>query len=256
MKIIVKDNYSEMSKLAASVIADLVRKKPDCVLGLATGATPIGTYHELARLHKEEGLDFSAVTTFNLDEYLGISMDLTLPYEMDQSYARFMHEELFKKINIKKKNAHVPYGLATDPDKYCKEYEKMIADAGGLDLQLLGIGGDGHIGFNEPGSSFDSRTRVEHLNQKSIDDNYEAFYKKAGVSKEEMPKKAITMGVATIMEAKSLLMIVSGIGKADIIQKALEGPVTTQITASAIQIFKRDVTVILDKPAASKLKKL
>lgn len=256
MKIIVKDNYSEMSKLAASVIADLVRKKPDCVLGLATGATPIGTYHELARLHKEEGLDFSKVRTFNLDEYLGISMDLTLPYEMDQSYARFMHEELFKKINIKKENAHVPYGLATDPDKYCKEYEKMIADAGGLDLQLLGIGGDGHIGFNEPGSSFDSRTRVEHLNQKSIDDNYEAFYKKAGVSKEEMPKKAITMGVATIMEAKSLLMIVSGIGKADIIQKALEGPVTTQITASAIQIFKRDVTVILDKPAASKLKKL
>ena len=256
MKIIVKDNNSEMSKWAASVIADLVRKKPDCVLRLSTGATPIGTYHELARLHKEEGLDFSAVTTFNLDEYLGISMDLTLPYEMDQSYARFMHEELFKKINIKKKNTHVPYGLATDPDKYCKEYEKMIADAGGLDLQLLGIGGDGHIGFNEPGSSFDSRTRVEHLNQKSIDDNYEAFYKKAGVSKEEMPKKAITMGVATIMEAKSLLMIVSGIGKADIIQKALEGPVTTQITASAIQIFKRDVTVILDKPAASKLKKL
>jgi glucosamine-6-phosphate deaminase len=256
MKIIVKDNYSEMSKLAASVIADLVRKKPDCVLGLATGATPIGTYHELARLHKEEGLDFSKVTTFNLDEYLGISIDLTLPYEMDQSYARFMYEELFKKINIKKENAHVPYGLATDPDKYCKEYEKMIADAGGLDLQLLGIGGDGHIGFNEPGSSFDSRTRVEYLNQKSIDDNYEAFYKKAGVSKEEMPKKAITMGVATIMEAKSLLMIVSGIGKADIIQKALEGPVTTQITASAIQIFKRDVTVILDKPAASKLKKL
>lgn len=256
MKIIVKDNYSEMSKLAASVIADLVRKKPDCVLGLATGATPIGTYHELARLHKEEGLDFSKVRTFNLDEYLGISMDLTLPYEMDQSYARFMYEELFKKINIKKENAHVPYGLATDPDKYCKEYEKMIADAGGLDLQLLGIGGDGHIGFNEPGSSFDSRTRVEHLNQKSIDDNYEAFYKKAGVSKEEMPKKAITMGVATIMEAKSLLMIVSGIGKADIIQKALEGPVTTQITASAIQTFKRDVTVILDKPAASKLKKL
>lgn len=254
MKIIVKDNYQEMSKLAASIIADLVRKKPNCVLGFATGATPIGTYHELARLHKEEGLDFSKVTSFNLDEYLGITIDLSIPYNLDQSYARFMHEELFKRINIKPENTHVPYGLTEDPEKFCLEYEKMIKDANGIDLQVLGIGGDGHWAFNEPGSSFDSRTRVMHLVQKTVDDNYETFYKKAGVSKEEMPRKALTMGIATILEAKSALMLISGSSKADIIQKALEGPVTSEVTASAIQLFKGEATVILDKMAASKLK--
>jgi glucosamine-6-phosphate deaminase len=128
MKIIVKDNYQELSRLAASVISDLVRKKPDCVLGFATGATPIGTYHELARLHKEEGLDFSKVRSFNLDEYLGLTINLNLPYELDQSYARFMYEELFKRINIREENTHVPYGLTENPEKFCEEYEKMIKD--------------------------------------------------------------------------------------------------------------------------------
>ena len=254
MKIIIKDNYQQLSKLAASIIADLVREKPNCVLGFATGATPIGTYHELARLHKEEGLDFSKVTSFNLDEYLGITMDLKLPYELDQSYARFMYEELFKRINIKPENTHVPFGLAQNPEEFCIEYEKMIKDTGGIDLQVLGIGGDGHWAFNEPGSSFDSRTRVEYLTQKTVDDNYEAFYKKAGVSKEDMPRKALTMGIATILESRRALMLVSGSSKADIIAKALEGPVTTDVTASAIQIYKGDATVILDKAAASKLK--
>jgi len=256
MKIIVKDNYQELSRLAASVISDLVRKKPDCVLGFATGATPIGTYHELARLHKEEGLDFSKVRSFNLDEYLGLTINLNLPYELDQSYARFMYEELFKRINIREENTHVPYGLTENPEKFCEEYEKMIKDTGGIDLQILGIGGDGHLGFNEPGSSFDSRTRVESLTQKTVDDNYEAFYKKAGVSKDDMPRKALTMGIATILEAKSALMLVSGSSKADIIKKALEDPITTEVTASAIQMFKGDAIVILDKVAASKLTRI
>lgn len=256
MKIIIKDNYQDLSKHAASIIADLVRKKPDCVLGFATGATPIGTYKELARMHAEEGLDFSKVTSFNLDEYLGISMDLSKTYNMDQSYARFMYEELFSKINIKPENTHLPDGLSDNPDQMCRDYEESIKLAGGIDLQILGIGGDGHWGFNEPGSSFDSRTRVEVLVQKTLDDNYEAFYKKAGVAKDQMPKYALTMGIATILEVKSVLMLVSGASKASIIQKALEEPVTTEVTASAIQLYKGKATVILDKTAASKLKKI
>ena len=256
MKIIIKDNYQDLSKYAASIIADLVRKKPDCVLGFATGATPIGTYKELARLHTQEGLDFSKVTSFNLDEYLGISMDLSKTYNMDQSYARFMHEELFSKINIKPENIHIPDGLSDNPDQMCRDYEESIKLAGGIDLQILGIGGDGHWGFNEPGSSFDSRTRVEVLVQKTLDDNYEGFYKKAGVAKDQMPKYALTMGIATILEVKSVLMLVSGTNKASIIQKALEEPVSTEVTASAIQLYKGKATVILDKDAASKLKKI
>lgn len=256
MKIIVKDNYEHLSVFAASIVADLVKRKPNCVIGFATGSTPIGMYHELARLHKDEGLDFSQVTSFNLDEYLGISIDLEKPYEMDQSYARFMYEELFSRINIKQENINVPYGLAENPDQFCRQYEEKIKSLGGIDMQILGIGGDGHWGFNEPGSSFDSRTRVEKLNPKTIDDNYEAFYKKAGVSKEEMPRYALTMGIGTILETKSALMLVNGEKKADIIQKALEGPLSTEVTASAIQIYKGDAFVILDKAAASKLKNI
>ena len=196
------------------------------------------------------------VGNINLDEYLGISIDLEKPYEMDQSYARFMYEELFSRINIKQENINVPYGLAENPDQFCRQYEEKIKSLGGIDMQILGIGGDGHWGFNEPGSSFDSRTRVEKLNPKTIDDNYEAFYKKAGVSKEEMPRYALTMGIGTILETKSALMLVNGEKKADIIQKALEGPLSTEVTASAIQIYKGDATVILDKAAASKLKNI
>lgn len=256
MRIVIKDNYQELSKYAASLIAKLIRIKPNCVLGFATGATPIGTYQELARMHKQEDLDFSNVTSFNLDEYLGISMDLSKPYELDQSYARFMHEELFSKINIKPENIHIPDGLSENPDQLCRDYEESIEEAGGIDLQILGIGGDGHWGFNEPGSTFDSRTRVEVLTKETLDDNYEAFYKKAGVSKEQMPKYALTMGIQTILEVKSVLMLVSGESKADIIQKALQEPVTTQVTASAIQLYKGAATVILDKAAASKLKNI
>jgi len=254
MDIIIRENYDQVSKYAAKVIADCIRSKPDCVLGLATGATPIGTYRELIRMHKEEGLDFSLVRTFNLDEYLGIGMEPAKPYEMDQSYARFMHEELFKHINIKEENVHIPDGRTKDPEGFCESYEEEIKKAGGIDLQLLGMGGDGHWGFNEPGSSLASRTRVEPLTKQTLDDNYEAFYKKAGVSLSEMPHFAITMGIGTILEAKSALMIVNGAKKAEMVARCLEGPVTSQVTSSAIQLFRGKVTVVLDEAAASRLK--
>jgi len=254
MDIIIRENYEEMSKYAAKVIAGFVKSKPDCVLGLATGGTPIGTYKELIRMHKEEGLDFSKVKTFNLDEYLGVGIDLSKPYNMDQSYARFMYEELFKHINIPKENIHIPDGLTKEPEKFCKWYEDEIKKAGGIDLQLLGIGGDGHWAFNEPGSSLASRTRVQALTKQTLDDNYEAFYKKAGIDRSEMPHFAITMGIGTILEAKNILMIANGVKKADVVAKCLEGPVTSQITASAIQLFSGGITVVLDKEAASKLK--
>ncbi len=181
-------------------------------------------------------------------------MDLKKPYSMDQSYARFMHEELLSHINIKKENIHIPDGLTKDPEKLCKEYEKEITRAGGIDLQLLGIGRDGHWAFNEPGSSLTSRTRVEALTKQTLDDNYEAFYKKAGIPREEMPHYAITMGIGTILEARCIVMLASGTKKADIIAKALEGPVTSEVTASAIQIYSGRAHVVLDKQAASKLK--
>lgn len=252
MEIVVKQDYKQMSKYAADQIADLIRRKPNCVIGFATGGTPIGTYRELIRMHKE-GLDFSKVIAFNLDEYLGIGMDLSKPYAIDQSYQRFMYEELFNHINIKKENIHIPDGLTKEPEVFCKQYEKAIKDAGGIDLQILGIGGDGHWAFNEPGSPLDSRTRIEKLSDQTLTDNYEAFYKNAGFSREDMPNCAITMGIGTILEVKSLIMLANGSKKAEVIKTALEGPVTTEVTASAIQIYKGKATVILDEDAASML---
>ncbi len=254
MDVIVKESYEEMSKCAAQIIAQLVRAKPDAVLGLATGSTPIGTYKELIRLHKEEGLDFSRVTTFNLDEYAGVGIDLKKPYNEDQSYARFMWEELFKHVNVPKENIHVPDGLAKNLEEYCIWYEEEIKKAGGIDLQLLGIGGDGHWAFNEPGSSLASRTRVEPLRKQTLDDNYESFYKKAGIKREEMPHFALTMGIGTILESRHALMLANGKKKAEVVAKALEGPITSRITASAIQLHPGKVTVILDEEAASELK--
>lgn len=252
MDIIIRENYEQMSRYAAEIIADYIRSKPDCVLGLATGSTPIGTYKELIRMH-QEGLDFSQVKTFNLDEYLGVGMDLTKPYDMDQSYARFMYEELLKHINIKKENTYIPDGQTKEPKEFCRRYEAEIKKAGGIDLQLLGLGGDGHWGFNEPGSSLASRTRVQALTEQTLDDNYEAFYKKADIDRSQMPFFAITMGVGTILDARNVLMIVNGAKKADVVAKCLEGPITSQITASAIQLHRGDITVVLDEAAASKL---
>ncbi len=253
MDIIIAGNYGEMSRSAAGIIAELVRTKPDCVLGFATGGTPVGTYRELIRMHREEGLDFLEVKTFNLDEYLGIGMDLSKLYELDQSYARFMFEELFKHINVKKENIHIPDGLTKEPEEFCRLYEEEIKKAGGIDIQLLGIGGDGHWAFNEPGSSLASRTRVQALTKQTLDDNYESFYKKAGISRQDMPHFALTMGIGTILEARHALMIVNGIRKAGIVAEAIEGSITSKVTASAIQLHPGKVTVILDEPAASGL---
>jgi len=256
MDIIIKENYQELSLYTAKLIASFIKRKPDCVLGLATGSTPLGTYKELIRLHKEEGLDFSQVKTFNLDEYLGVGLDLSKPYHLDQSYARFMHEEFFKHINIKKENIHFLDGLTKNPLAHCQWYEEEIKKVGGIDLQLLGIGRDGHWAFNEPGSSLASRTRVQALTKQTLDDNYESFYKKAGIARSEMPHFALTMGIGTILEAKNIIMIANGLKKADVVAASLEGPVTCQITASAIQLHSGGITVVLDKEAASKLKNI
>lgn len=253
MEVVVKKNYEEMSRYAAEIIAECVKSKPDCVLGLASGSTPRGTYKELMKMHKQ-GLDFSRVKTFNLDEYLGLGIDLSRPYAQDQSYARFMHEEFFKHVNLKKENIRIPEGRTKDLDKHCRWYEEEIRKAGGIDLQLLGIGRNGHIAFNEPGSSLESRTRVGLLTKETLDDNYESFFRKSGVRRAEMPRFGLTMGIGTILESRHVLMLASGKNKAEVVARALEGPVTSRIPASAIQLHSGRVTVVLDKDAASKLK--
>ena len=253
MDIIIKENYEQMSTYTADYVAAQIREKPDLVLGLATGSTPIGTYRKLVRMHREEGLDFSRVRTFNLDEYLGINMDLSKPPHEDQSYARFMHEELFRHVNIEPQNIHVMDGRAANPQETCRLYEEAIADLGGIDLQILGLGRDGHWGFNEPGSSLGSRTRIVALTAETLDDNYVSFYQQAGVEREDMPHFALTMGVATILDARKIIMIVNGFKKADIVARALEGPVTSQVTASAIQLHSGVIRVVLDDAAASRL---
>ncbi len=254
IEIIIQQDYLAMSQCAAQIIAQVVIAKPSCVLGLATGATPIGTYQELIRMHKQ-GLDLSGVRSFNLDEYLGLGLEPEKAYADDQSYERFMQEEFLNHVNIKKENIFVPQGKSKDPEKFCSWYEEQIKQSGGIDLQLLGIGGDGHWAFNEPGSSLSSRTRVVKLADQTIEDNYQSFFKKAKIEKKQMPRQAITMGIGTILESRQLLMIANGAKKAPVIAKALEGPVSSEITASAIQIFKGDAKVVLDKSAAFELKR-
>jgi len=241
MLVIVKENYDAMSKEAARLVADRLRKKPNLVLGLATGSTPLGLYKELIRMHRDEGLDFSKVTTFNLDEYVG------LPPSHDQSYHYFMHENLFKDINLDVRHIHVPQGMAKDIDAFCDWYEKRIQECGGIDLQVLGIGGNGHIAFNEPGSSLGSRTRIKTLTGTTRMDNAR-FFK----NQEEVPRYAITMGVGTIMDARELLLVANKTSKADAVKAAVEGPITAMCPASIIQMHQK-AYVFVDAPAASKL---
>ena len=241
MHIIISKNYEELSKKAAQLVADELNMKPNLVLGLATGSSPLGLYEELVRMHREEGLDFSQVTTFNLDEYVG------LPATHDQSYHYFMQENLFKHINIPRENIHIPSGTTKNYRAFCQWYENRIEDAGGIDLQLLGIGSDGHIAFNEPTSSLASRTRLKTLAQQTIEDNARFFDRL-----EDVPIYAITMGVGTIMEARKLLLVADGENKADAVAKMIEGPVTNMITASALQQHA-SAHVFIDQVAASKL---
>lgn len=241
MEVIVRETEQEMSRLAAEMMADLIRRKPRAVLGLATGSTPLGTYRELIRLHKEEGLDFSRVITFNLDEYVG------LEHAHPQSYHFFMWENLFKQINVNPKNVHIPDGTAKDIPGFCRQYEEQIVKSGGIDLQLLGIGSNGHIAFNEPGSSLGSRTRVKTLDERTRQDNAR-FFKNLS----EVPKYAITMGIGTIMDARQLILLASGAGKADAIAKTCEGPITAIVPATIVQLHPK-ATIIVDKLAATKL---
>ncbi len=241
MLVIVSDSYESMSKEAARLVADRLRKKPNMVLGLASGSTPLGLYRELIRMHKDEGLDFSKVTTFNLDEYVG------LPPTHDQSYHHFMREHLFKHINIDERSIHVPLGMAKDVDLFCDWYEQGIRECGGIDLQVLGIGGNGHIAFNEPGSSLGSRTRIKALTGTTRMDNARFF-----ATEEEVPRYAITMGVGTIMNAKELLLVANGKGKAKAVKAAVEGPVTAMCPASIIQMHEL-AFVFADRAAATEL---
>lgn len=242
MEILIHDSYEEMGREAARVVAAIVNAKPDAVLGLATGSTPLSLYKELARMHREESLDFSQVTTFNLDEYVGLRKD------DPQSYHYFMHENLFQHVNIAPQNIYIPSGTTSNYEAFCAWYENRIVECGGIDLQILGIGSDGHIAFNEPSSSLGSRTRIKTLARQTIEDNARFFD-----SAEDVPIYAITMGVGTILEARKILMLAAGENKAPAIAAAVEGPVTSMITASALQMHC-DTICYIDREAASHLK--
>jgi glucosamine-6-phosphate deaminase len=238
VRVIIENAAASVGTRAARIVAELIRRKPQCVLGFATGSSPIGAYQELIRLHREEGLDFSQVTTFNLDEYVGLGP------ANSQSYRYFIQKNLFDHIIVDPTRTYVPDGRALDFEAHCRQYEQRIRDVGGIDLQLLGIGSDGHIAFNEPGSSLGSRTRLKTLTSKTVQDNARFFG-----SEEMVPRLAITMGVGTILESRRCLLLALGTSKAAAIRSTVEGPVTAQVTASALQLH-RDVTVIIDEEAA------
>lgn len=239
MEIIIQPTADAAADIGARVIAKLIKSKPNAVIGLATGSTPVSMYEKLIAMN----LDWSGITTFNLDEYIG------LPKNHSQTYHTFMWENLFNHINIKAENVHIPDGNAKDIPAFCEAYEKEIEEAGGIDLQVLGIGTDGHIGFNEPTSSLASRTRIKTLTERTVQDNARFFD-----SAEEVPRHVITMGIGTIMEARENLLLAFGDNKADAIAAAVEGPISSINPASVLQMHPT-VKVILDEPAASKLER-
>ncbi|MBE6368602.1 MAG: glucosamine-6-phosphate deaminase [Lentisphaerae bacterium] len=241
MQVIIQKDEKSAVLLAARIMADALRINPEMVFGLATGATMEAVYAELTRMYREENLDFSGAKTFNLDEYIGLAP------EDKNSYRYYMNKHLFDNVNIKKSNTHLPNGMTNDVIGEGKRYEAAIQAAGGIDLQLLGIGQDGHIGFNEPLSSLGSRTRDKSLTPETYRQNSIYFD-----PPESMPRRAFTMGVGTILDARRILMLITGERKAQIAAKALEGPVSSMISASAVQ-FHSNVTVILDEAAASEL---
>ncbi len=242
MEVIILPTYEEMSRAAAQLVAEVLNAKPNAVLGMATGSTPLGLYQELVRMHREEGLDFSQVTTFNLDEYVGLRPS------HKQSYHYFMHENFFKHVNIQRDKTYIPSGTTSNYRSFCQWYEQRIEECGGIDVQILGIGSDGHIAFNEPGSSLSSRTRLKTLAKSTIEDNARFFERS-----EDVPIYAITMGVGTILEARQLVLLASGKNKAAATAAMVEGPVTAMITASALQMHPL-ANVFLDESAAGQLK--
>lgn len=242
MLAVLKRNAAEVSLHTAQLIAGAIRRKPALRLGMATGNTMVGVYRELVRMHREQGLDFSRVVTFNLDEYLGVGAD------HPGSLRHFMEEHFFTKVNLAPANIHAPDGtIRGDYEAYCAGYEQSIRDAGGIDVQLLGIGRNGHIGFNEPTSSLGSRTRLKVLGNETIADNHKLFG-----TIDDVPKCAITVGIGTILECRRILLLATGEAKSDAVVRAIEGPVTSAVPASALQ-HHPDVTFVLDEGAAAKL---
>lgn len=243
MKLRQVETEYEVSRLAADYIEETIKQsiieREQAVLGLATGSTPVGTYQELIRRHQQGGLDFHKVTTFNLDEYYGLDS------QHPQSYATFMREQLFDHINVPKEQIHIPSGTPEDIASYCKEYEQRIEQAGGIDLQLLGIGRNGHIGFNEPASELQPDTHLVKLAQETIEANARFFE-----HVEDVPQYAVTMGIQTIMKAKKVLLLAIGEEKAEIIQKLVTSGITTDIPASLLKLHP-DVTIIVDRAAGS-----
>ncbi|MEO6053337.1 MAG: glucosamine-6-phosphate deaminase [Chthoniobacterales bacterium] len=243
MEVIIQPTSETAAVIGAKIIATLIRNKPDAVLGLATGSTPLPLYGELIRMHKEEGLDFSRITTFNLDEYVGLEAS------HPASYHHFMQENFFRHVNISPSRTFLPDGLKKDIPAHCKEYEEMILAAGGIDLQILGIGTDGHIGFNEPTSSLASRTRIKTLTQHTRQDNARFFN-----SVDDVPHHVITMGVGTIMEAGIVLLLAFGKQKAAAVSGAVEGPITALVPASILQMHPQ-AKALIDEEASQKLQR-
>ena len=241
MRIVETKDYDDMSRKAANIISAQVILKPDSVLGLATGSSPIGTYDQLVDWYDKGDLDFSQVRSVNLDEYRGLDR------ENDQSYYYFMHKHLFDRVNINADNTNVPDGTEPDAEKECKRYEELIRSYGGVDLQLLGLGHNGHIGFNEPAASFAPETHCVDLTESTIEANKRFF-----ASADDVPRQAYTMGIGTIMRARKILVVVSGEDKAEIVAKAFFGEVTPEVPASILQ-FHPDVTIVADAAALSKI---
>ena len=239
MKIYQEKDYDALSRRAANLISAEVIRKPDCVLGLATGSTPVGTYRQLSAWNQKGDFSFKDVRTVNLDEYLG------LPPTHDQSYRYFMQENLFDKIDIPSEHTHVPDGMAADPEQECRRYDELVRSLGYADLQLLGLGRNGHIGFNEPGDCFRKETHVVELTQNTIEANARFFENEAAV-----PKKAITMGIGCIMAARRVLLVASGANKAEAVYRTVCGPITPQCPASILQLHN-DVVIVGDEEALS-----
>ena len=243
MKLIVAPDYTGICEKAAKIFAEEIHRKPNCVLGLATGSTPIGLYQALFRRYQDGTLDFSGVNTFNLDEYCGLAGD------HPQSYRYFMQKNLFDHINIPHEQTHIPSGIAADPEEECRRYDALIESSGGIDIQLLGIGHNGHIGFNEPDDHFPVGSHLTRLTDSTIEANARFF-----ASKDEVPTHAITMGAGSILKAGKILLMATGAGKAEILCKAATGPVKPQLPASVLQLH-RDVVILADEAAASVIKK-
>ena len=241
MKIYRAENYDAMSRRAANILSAQVILKPDSVLGLATGSTPVGMYRQLVNWYEKGDIDFSQVHTVNLDEYLGLAPD------HDQSYRYFMQQNLFDHINVRPENTNVPNGLASDPEAECRRYNEVIAGLGGIDLQVLGMGHNGHIGFNEPEEAFELETHVVDLTENTIQANARFF-----ASKDEVPRRAITMGIKAIMQARHILVVVSGEDKAEIVRRAFAGPVTPLVPASILQMHPH-LSLVGDEAALSLL---